>query len=170
MWKGGLEERPDWDTYYLGMCFYIAQRSIDPKTVHGSVLVNKDNHVVSTGFNSPLSGCHDEDVTLDIKNQVVIHSEVNTITHYEGGRLEHATLYITGKPCPNCLGVILAKTQNLRIVHGLVKSGMTLRRDEEFQNIIKLMKYPPIIEEVDLSDGMISLLNRTINYIQDRNK
>lgn len=34
-WKGGFENRPDWDTYLLSLAFVISQRSCDPSTACG---------------------------------------------------------------------------------------------------------------------------------------
>jgi len=44
--------RPSWNEYFLGLAFVIAQRSLDPRTKHGSVVTDDNNHIVATGFNS----------------------------------------------------------------------------------------------------------------------
>jgi len=39
--------RPDWDTWFMTLCFVIAQRSIDPATKHGTVMVSDDKTILA---------------------------------------------------------------------------------------------------------------------------
>ena len=52
--------RPDWDTYFMALAFVVAQRSIDPNTKHGTVLVSKDKRILVTGYNGPIKNSMDK--------------------------------------------------------------------------------------------------------------
>ena len=41
--------RPEWDQLYITMCYLIGMRSLDGHTHVGSVIVDSDNVLVSTG-------------------------------------------------------------------------------------------------------------------------
>ena len=59
-----LMKRPTWEEYYVTMAHVVAQRSFDPSSKCGCVLVSKDNRVLSTGYNGPLKGSIDEEIPL----------------------------------------------------------------------------------------------------------
>lgn len=52
--------RPDWDTYFMGICRAVAARSIDAETQVGCVIVNPQRRIVSTGYNAFPAGVNDE--------------------------------------------------------------------------------------------------------------
>jgi len=99
--------RPDWDDWFLAMCYLIARRSIDPSTKHGCVVVAKDHTVLSLGYNGPLRGSDDSKIPLTRpeKYDWLLHSEENAIINAarNGTSLIGSTFYVTGFPCERCL-------------------------------------------------------------------
>jgi dCMP deaminase len=52
--------RPDWDTYFFGICRAVAARSIDSETKVGCVIANEKRRIVATGYNAFPAGVDDE--------------------------------------------------------------------------------------------------------------
>ena len=103
-----------WNEYFIKMAFVIAERSKDPSTQHGSVIVDEKNCVVSTGFNGGSREIPDElvDWQRPQKYAWIIHSEENALWMANRRNLNGCTLYVTGKPCSACM---------LRISHAGIK-------------------------------------------------
>jgi dCMP deaminase len=111
--------RPDWDSFYISLCFMIARRSIDPRTKHGCIIVDKNNRILSTGYNGPPAGLDDSklDLTAPGKYKLLEHSESNAILNAKGCNLEGSTFYVTGAPCSSCFRQIKI-VKAARIIHG----------------------------------------------------
>lgn len=114
-------QRPSWDDYFIGLTYVIAERSLDSNTHHGAIIVDRHHRVLGTGYNSfPHSiKCDDLPNTRpdtgeekDIfKNKYLwfrAHSEVNAILNcaISPWNVEGCTIYISGKPCVDCLILI----------------------------------------------------------------
>src|SRR5205085_642159 len=104
-------DRPDWNDYFITLCYLISQKSIDQSTKHGTIVVNEDKTILSTGYNSPPRGFNDLEFPQErpLKYSYVAHSETNAIANAarHGIPLKGSTFYITGFPCPNCLHSII---------------------------------------------------------------
>ena len=102
-------EKPDWDTWFLGMVVLSLTRSIDPDTKCGCVLVDKHNRFLSLGYNGPIRNSIDEEIPLcrPDKYYHMIHSEVNAILSSGACNLEGATCYTNIRPCHDCLKLLL---------------------------------------------------------------
>ncbi|WP_338982972.1 deoxycytidylate deaminase [Spiroplasma endosymbiont of Othius punctulatus] len=105
----------NWDTYFLAMVELISMRSSDPKTKVGSVIVNNNNQVVSTGYNSLARGLKDEnypwtnDLSLGLENTkyaYIVHSEANAIVSSKQDLTDY-TLYTSLFPCNECAKLII---------------------------------------------------------------
>ena len=110
MHKGYREvDRPSWDEYFLGLCFYVAERSEDYETHHGAILVDSHNHIVGTGYNSlPMGGSKGllpNTREEDLKYEWMIHAEENAIFNSTVNlwQISGVTCYITGRPCLRCI-------------------------------------------------------------------
>lgn len=100
-----------WDDTFMGIAKLIAQRSKDPNTQVGAVIVGKDKRILSLGYNGMPAGMSDD---LNIwerdgdelyqKYTYICHAEENAILNYRGnfGSLEGATIYVSLFPCNNC--------------------------------------------------------------------
>jgi dCMP deaminase len=96
----------DWQNYFLGLAFCVAERSSDAQTKHGCVLVDtKTNQILSVGYNGPPRGCKDDSKipnTRPAKYLWMAHSEANCIFNCKN-KTDDMTAYVTGQCCPNCL-------------------------------------------------------------------
>ena len=106
-----FSDRPEWDAWFITMCFLVAQRSLDKHTKCGCVVVGDAKEVLSVGYNSPPRGCDDEKIPLErpAKYLFMEHAESNAINNAArcGMRLEGSTFYITGPPCNECFRRII---------------------------------------------------------------
>jgi len=159
--------KPPWDSYFLTMCFLAAQRSIDQSTKHGCVAVDDENTLLGIGYNGPIRGSDDTKVPQErpAKYAYFIHSEENLIiaSAKNGVSLKNSTFYVTGHPCTTCFRMI-KQVGAKRIVYGMVGSACV---DENAKKIINEMNFqhPIQIDYITKErDGVITLLNQTIEY------
>lgn len=99
-----------WDHRFLGLARYIAGWSKDPSTKVGSVIVDPNRRVISTGFNGLPSGVED---TLDrlhnreLKYQMIVHAERNAIIDARQS-LSGYSLYVWPMmPCSVCATMVI---------------------------------------------------------------
>jgi len=113
--------RPDWETYYLGIAKAVAARGDCARAQHGAVIVKNDK-IVSTGYNGTPPGddrsCGDtglcpRNLNLDSEHSRgeydlcwTTHAEANALLRASWSDLQGATIYITGEPCPGCRKLI----------------------------------------------------------------
>ena len=103
-----------WDEYFMLTAGLAAQRSKDPCTQVGAVIVNKYNRIVSTGYNGMPNGLDecpwgkDSENFIETKHAYVIHAEANAICNWYH-RVTNAgyKIYVTLFPCCNCTKLII---------------------------------------------------------------
>ena len=103
-----------WDEYFMGIALLSSQRSKDPNTQVGACIVNKNNKIMSVGYNGFPIGC-DDDVfpwertgdELETKYAYVCHAELNAILNNRGTNLEGCRIYVTLFPCNECAKAII---------------------------------------------------------------
>jgi dCMP deaminase len=101
--------RPSWDEYFLLLACTVSLRSEDPDIKHGAVIVNEYNHIIGTGYNGPVKGSDNSVIPFhvrDEKRKWMIHAEENAmlnVTQSSSERGSSCRLYVTGRPCNNCL-------------------------------------------------------------------
>src|SRR5690606_20307070 len=82
------------------------RRSLDSQTQCGCVIVNQNNEVVSTGYNSFIRGVYDSCLPnlRPKKYPFLIHAEHNAILNCarQGKSTLNTHAYITARPCNNC--------------------------------------------------------------------
>lgn len=90
-----MSERESWDMFFLRMAKLVSTRSKDPSTQTGAVIVGKDKHVISVGFNGfPASMPDGPEIyaNREEKYSRIVHCEMNALLH--AGQSTHgATLY-----------------------------------------------------------------------------
>ena len=103
-----------WEEYFMGLAYLSAQRSKDPSTKVGAVIVDSENKVVSIGYNGMPRGVDEEQVSwskgegLDSKYLYVCHAEFNAILNTRNGSaLKGCTVYVTLFPCNECAKAII---------------------------------------------------------------
>ena len=87
----------------------VAQRSADPHTQVGAVLV-KNNCVIGVGYNGEPKGFHfDFDWNSPEKYPYVIHAEMNAISNANrnGVDCNGADIYLTLSPCHDCIKLLI---------------------------------------------------------------
>ncbi len=105
-----------WNEYFMGVATLASKRSKDPNTQVGACIVDKDNYIVSVGYNGMPLGCSDDEFpwerqggTLDTKYAYVTHAELNAILNSKTASLEGSTVYVTLFPCNECTKALIQK-------------------------------------------------------------
>lgn len=103
----------NWDEYFGNLCVAVAQKSKDPSTKVGSIIVGADHEIRSTGWNGFARGVRDDTGRYDnreVKYKFVVHGELNAICN--AGRvgipLNDCSLYVYPFfPCNECAKAII---------------------------------------------------------------
>ena len=103
-----------WDEYSMGIACLAAMRTTDPSIQVGACIVNKENRIMSMGYNGMPRSCSDDefpwgrdDDPLNSKYLYVCHAEFNAILNCERGNLRGCTVYSTLFPCNECAKAII---------------------------------------------------------------
>ena len=107
-----------WPELFIGTAKLVAQRSKDPNSQVGAVIVNSNNIIVGTGYNGMPNGIPDDNPTtfpwspndnfLKSKYTYVVHAELNAILNtLDRSQLSGATMYCTLAPCNECMKAII---------------------------------------------------------------
>lgn len=105
--------RKSWNEYFMDLAVTVASRSTCDRAFVGCILVNKDNRIVSTGYNGSVAGNpHCDDVGHTMRNDhciATIHAEMNAILYCakEGISLKGTICYVTHFPCLNCTKALI---------------------------------------------------------------
>ena len=94
-----------WDEYYLIIALNAAQKSKDPSTKVGAVLVLPDNSIVATGYNGFPRGVADTPERLNdrnIKYSLVVHAEMNAILSARESLAGYTLYTVPFMPCDRC--------------------------------------------------------------------
>lgn len=112
MQKGGrdfcateLISQMDWHDFFFGMAKYVSQKSKDPSSQVGAVIVD-GKRIVSLGFNGFPAGVRDDaEIYTDRARKLkrTQHAEANAMT-FAKRDLSGCTLYVTHFPCSQCAG------------------------------------------------------------------
>lgn len=114
------EERPDWDTYFMGIAKAVALRSNCMKRKVAAVIV-KDLRIISTGYNGTPRGvkncseggcprCNSvEPSGKGLDECLCSHAEENAIVQsaYHGVAVKDSMIYTTFSPCLMCTKMII---------------------------------------------------------------
>ncbi|WP_371784659.1 deoxycytidylate deaminase [Streptosporangium subroseum] len=115
------DDRPGWDTYFLGIAGAVRLRGDCSRRQVGAVLVRPDRRIAATGYNGVPAGdagclsrpCERVEkalrgagVCLGYSDCRSVHAEANALLYASKDDCTGATLYITEEPCFNCLKLI----------------------------------------------------------------
>lgn len=98
-----------WDKKFLDMAEMVSLWSKDPSTKVGAVIVDKNNRLVSVGYNGFPRGIPDDErlKQRDKKYDIIVHAEMNAIL-FANVPIQGFTLYTYPfEPCSRCAGVII---------------------------------------------------------------
>lgn len=99
-----------WQEYFISIAKSVANKSKDPTTKVGAIIVDKSNRIVSTGFNGMIVGFPE---TTEIwhnreeKLKYVCHAEFNAVL-YAKQDLADCAVYVTLAPCLDCTKMLAA--------------------------------------------------------------
>ena len=99
----------DFNSYFAGIVNAVSSKS-NNKIKLGAIIVNSDNVLLSSGYNSFVRNCNDDPRKLfHEKSTYIEHAERNAIFNAarEGIRLKDTTLYCTWYPCVECARAII---------------------------------------------------------------
>ena len=107
--------RLSWDEFFMNVAFLGGKRAACKFVEAGAVYVDKNNRIISVGYNGPTEGdyhCIDvgcakvdgEPQTGELKRCRGAHAEINGIINVQDTtRLRGAKLYVTTFPCYDCM-------------------------------------------------------------------
>lgn len=98
-----------WDKKFLDMAEMVSLWSKDPSTKVGAVIVDKNNRLVSVGYNGFPRGIPDDERLRqrDKKYDIIVHAEMNAIL-FANVPIQGFTLYTYPfEPCSRCASVII---------------------------------------------------------------
>lgn len=101
--------RLTWQELFINMAKLVSERSKDPHTKVGAVLV-KDNHVLGIGYNGePREFTYEFNWHTCEKYDYVIHAELNAIANAcaIGANVVGADIYLTLSPCHDCMKLLI---------------------------------------------------------------
>lgn len=138
--------RPTWHDMYMQIAEVVAQRSKDPHTKVGAVIV-KDFHILGIGYNAEPKGfAYNFDWNSSEKYDYVIHAELNAIANstFFGNSIAGSTIYLTLSPCKECMKLIAQ--------YG-IKTVYYKKRYKDFEKSERFAKYANInlIQYSDIS-------------------
>lgn len=108
-----MANRKSWKEYFMNLAQGISERGTCDRAYVGCVLVNKDNRIVSTGYNGSISGnphCDQVGHTMREGHCIAtIHAEMNALLYCakEGISVKNSTCYVTHFPCLNCTKALI---------------------------------------------------------------
>lgn len=107
------DTRSSWQEYFMSIAQMIAKRSTCDRAYVGCLLVNKDNRIVSSGYNGSIKGnphCSEIGHTMrDGHCIATIHAEMNALLYCakEGIKVDGCVCYVTHFPCLNCTKALI---------------------------------------------------------------
>ncbi|WP_420833997.1 deoxycytidylate deaminase [Streptomyces antarcticus] len=113
-----MDDRPDWETYFIGIAQAVAARGDCCRCRVGAVVVGPDRRIRSTGYNGSYpggpscsrGGCprclSDVPSGSSYQDCVETHAEANALLYADWADCQGATIYITRSPCRDCMKLI----------------------------------------------------------------
>jgi dCMP deaminase len=136
-------KRPNWDEYFLSIVDVVKTRSLDANTQVGCVLVNEDNRIIATGYNSFPHGIADEylpNTRIDgeedsPKYGFFSHAEQSAIANMVKCGEKNVTCYLSMQPCCSCLKLLYSAGVT-RIVLRDMKTWKHAEKEKEYINVL----------------------------------
>lgn len=101
-------ERPSWDQIWSDFSKLISERSYDPRTKVGAVVVTEDNtQVLSIGYNGNHRGGANSVDSAEPGLSGLIHAEINALVKMDYNNPKRKVMYVTHSPCLACAKLII---------------------------------------------------------------
>jgi len=153
---------PKRDDRYMGLCFWYASFSKDPRTQNGAVIVTADNVPLGMGYNGPPKCIVDGEIDWDRPNKYpyIKHAERNAIDHSCRTLMKGATIYVTAMPCPDCM---------LDIVDSGIKRIIYFKGHHDSGSMCASVQGLSTAENIaQLSNITLQEFNGNLNWMRDR--
>ena len=150
-----------WDEYFMKIARTVAEKSKDPSSKNGCVIVDSKKRVVSLGYNGLIQSADESKMTLTerpMKYYFAIHSEMNALI-FAHQDLAGCTLYNQMATCENCLkyclqaGITRFVYKELRVNSHKSGSAKSMTNIDTDEAIIRLLASMPNVETLNLSNG-----------------
>nr|MBP3599364.1 dCMP deaminase family protein [Eubacterium sp.] len=150
-----------WDQYFMGIALLSSMRSKDPHTQVGACIVDKDNKILSVGYNGMPCGCSDDEYPwgnngepLDTKYLFVCHAELNAILNYSGFKLNGAKIYTTLFPCNEC-------------TKALIQSGIkeVIYREDKYSDTASVIASKKMMKSVGITYRKYEEINKELSLL-----
>lgn len=104
-----MRKVPTWDEHFMDVAKTISNRSKDPSTQVGALIVDQEKNHIAEGYNGMIKGWPENDKMWErpTKYLYVIHAEANAILKAIRP-LKNSTIYCTLYPCQECAKLIAA--------------------------------------------------------------
>jgi len=100
--------KPTWDQIWMLLAESVSDKSHDPRTKVGSVIVTEDNTcVLGLGYNGAEKGGKNEPDSLEPGKSGFIHAEANALLKFNFGDYRNKKMYVTCAPCVVCARMII---------------------------------------------------------------
>lgn len=152
--------RPSWTDYFLNIAFLASQRSHDIHTQHGCVITDRQNRILSIGYNGFPRGAKDDELptTRPEKYDWMDHSEENAVANCSV-RPDNGIAYVTGQCCNHCIRTLWR--------HGITKVVMAKRHGSHLLNEETQKLFDRFVEttgiEIEYVEPDLSYLRHTYN-------
>lgn len=112
---------PEPDVWFMKQVYLTAERSKDPSTKIGAVLV-KDGNIIGSGYNGfarKVLDLPERYNNRELKYKLVVHAEANSVLTCArmGISALESTLYSQGIPCYDCMKTIIQAGVKEIVVH-----------------------------------------------------
>ena len=156
-------KKPQWDEYFISMAVLISMRSVDPSQKNGCVIVDKNNKILSIGYNGFPRGSQDEliPLTRPEKHLFIIHSEQNAILNKQFD-LTGSTLYVTAFPCLSCVRSIIQAGIKKVVYLDKIKSREISEEDDEAIKKLMIGRNDLVLEKFE--QDPLQCLYKAIEY------
>lgn len=153
-------EATSWDLHLINMAQFVAQKSKDPSTKVGAVVVGPGNEILTTGFNGFPRGVNEVDFPerweRPEKYDWVVHAEANCVANAAriGVSLLGATMYLNFEPSPccHCTGMV-TQAGIVRIIGpNIAFSGVGKGIHYDVDNVTQIVLDEVAVERIVIND------------------
>ena len=100
----------NWHDHFMNLAMMVANKSKDPSTKVGAVIVDQGNRIISTGFNGFARGVADNAERLAdraFKYPATLHAELNAVIFAQRDLTNHRIYVWPMEPCAHCTAALI---------------------------------------------------------------
>ena len=170
-----MSKQDDWDKYFMNIAEAVAEKSKDPSSKMGCVIVDPKKRVVSLGYNGMVQGADESKMTLSerpMKYYFAIHSEMNAVL-FARQDLTGCTVYNRVATCENCLkyclqaGIKRFVYKELRVHSHSTDPKKSMTNIETDEAVVRLLSAMPEVKTLNLTNGKTYIEDILDSYEKD---